>query len=60
MQISNPVEITYMMLAFMFLGGILVGALLRTCHMHRYTTMVGGAVGLLLGFALIETLPMIM
>lgn len=60
MQISNPVEITYLLLAFMFLGGILLGSFLRTCHMHRYTTVVGGAIGMLLGFALIESLPLLL
>lgn len=59
MQISNPVEITYVMLAFMFLGGILVGSLLRTCHLRRYTTVLGGIVGLMLGLALIVGLPML-
>lgn len=60
MQISNPVEITYVMLAFMFLGGILVGALLRTCHLRHHATVLGGVVGLALGYALIKVLPMLL
>jgi hypothetical protein len=60
MLINSGFEITYVLVAFALLGAILVGALITALHLERWhPRLVGAAVGALLGFVLIETLPML-
>jgi hypothetical protein len=60
MLINSGFEITYVLVAFALLGAILVGALITALHLERWhPRLVGAAVGALLGFVLIETMPML-
>ncbi|WP_233872946.1 hypothetical protein [Paraburkholderia adhaesiva] len=59
MLINSGFEITYVLVAFALLGAILIGALFTAMHLERlHPRLVGAALGALLGFVLIETLPM--
>ncbi|SAL05766.1 membrane protein [Caballeronia arationis] len=59
MIINNDFEIGYLLVAFALLGIILVGALLNVLHLDRWhPKMVGAAIGALIGFVLIEAVPM--
>lgn len=59
MVINNDFEIGYLLIAFALLGTILLGDLLGTLRLQRWhPKLVGAAVGALLGFALIEAVPM--
>ncbi|WP_168792722.1 hypothetical protein [Paraburkholderia aromaticivorans] len=59
MVISNDFEISYLLIAFALLGTILVGDLLSTPRLRLWhPKLLGAAVGALLGFALIEAVPM--
>lgn len=58
MVINNDFEISYLLIAFALLGTILVGNLLGALHLQRWhPELLGAAVGALLGFALIEAVP---
>jgi hypothetical protein len=57
MVINNDFEISYLLIAFALLGTILVGDLLSTRLQRWHPKLLGAAVGALLGFALIEAVP---
>ena len=60
MLINSGFEITYILVAFALLGAILIGALITALHLERWhPRLVGAAIGALLGFVLVETLPML-
>ena len=60
MVIDNDFEITYLLLVFALLGVILLGNLLSVLHLHtRHPTLICAALGALLGFALIEAVPLV-
>ncbi|WP_296650941.1 hypothetical protein [Paraburkholderia sp.] len=59
MLITSGFEITYVLIAFALLGAILIGALITALHLERWhPRLIGAAIGTLLGFVLIEALPM--
>ena len=59
MVIGNDFEIGFLLLAFALLGIILIGALLDTLKLQRlHPRLIGATVGALLGFALIEAVPL--
>ncbi|SIT45519.1 conserved hypothetical protein [Paraburkholderia ribeironis] len=59
MVIGNDFEIGYLLVAFALLGIILIGGLLDTLHLHKlHPRLLGATVGALLGFALIEAVPL--
>ncbi|OLL32215.1 hypothetical protein BTH42_07110 [Burkholderia sp. SRS-W-2-2016] len=59
MVINNDLEISYLLLAFALLGIILIGGLLDRMHMQKWhPRLVGATVGMLVGFALIEAVPL--
>ena len=59
MIISSDFEIGYLLTAFALLGLILVGSLLTALHLNRWhPKLVSATIGLLLGFALIEAVPL--
>jgi hypothetical protein len=59
MTVTSDVEIGYLLVAFALLGVILIGGLLTVLHLDRWhPRLVGAAIGALLGFALIEAVPM--
>lgn len=59
MVINNDFEIGYLLIAFALLGTILLGDLLGKLRLQRWhSKLVGAAVGALLGFMLIEAVPM--
>ena len=58
--IYSDFEIGYLIVIFALLGVILVGALLATFHLDRWhPKLLGAVIGALLGFALIEAVPML-
>ncbi|SAK87248.1 membrane protein [Caballeronia terrestris] len=60
MVITSDFEIGYLIIASALLGVILVGALLAAIHLDRWhPKLVGAAIGALVGFALIEAVPLI-
>ncbi|CAN0626053.1 conserved protein of unknown function [Burkholderia multivorans] len=60
MLINSGFEIGYLLIAFSMLGIILIGALLTCLHLDRWhPKLIGAIVGALIGFALIESLPML-
>lgn len=60
MLINSGFEITYVLVAFALLGAILIGALITALHLERWhPRLVGAAIGALLGFVLVEALPML-
>ncbi|EKS71985.1 MULTISPECIES: hypothetical protein [Caballeronia] len=60
MLINNDFEIGYVIAVFSLLGIIFVGALFARLHLERWHPRIVGAVlGALIGFALIEAVPII-
>jgi hypothetical protein len=60
MIINNDFEISYLLLVFALLGVILIGNLLSALHLQKlHPTLIGAALGALLGFALIEAMPLV-
>lgn len=59
MVIANDFEISYLLVAFALLGVILIGGLLDTLHLRNlHPRLLGATLGALLGFALIEAVPL--
>ena len=59
MIIGNDFEIGFLLVAFALLGIILIGALLDALHLQRlHPRLIGATVGALVGFALIEAVPL--
>ncbi|HEY2606198.1 hypothetical protein P0D88_27980 [Paraburkholderia sp. RL18-103-BIB-C] len=59
MVIADDFEISYLVVAFALLGAILIGSLLDTLHLQKlHPRLVGATLGALLGFALIEAVPL--
>ncbi|WP_027802211.1 hypothetical protein [Paraburkholderia dilworthii] len=59
MVIGNDFEIGFLLLAFALLGIILIGTLLDTLKLQKlHPRLIGATVGALLGFALIEAVPL--
>ncbi|QIE27635.1 hypothetical protein SBC1_57490 (plasmid) [Caballeronia sp. SBC1] len=59
MIISSDFEIGYLLAALALLGVILVGSLLTALHLNRWhPKLVSATIGVLLGFALIEAVPL--
>ncbi|MFC5427381.1 hypothetical protein ACFPTO_00920 [Paraburkholderia denitrificans] len=59
MLITSGFEITYLLVAFALLGAILIGTLITALHLERWhPRLIGAAIGVLLGYVLIEALPM--
>lgn len=59
MIIGNDFEIGFLLVIFALLGIILIGALLDTLHLQRlHPRLIGATIGVLVGFALIEAVPM--
>ncbi|CAE6805145.1 hypothetical protein R69927_01361 [Paraburkholderia domus] len=59
MVIGNDFEISYLVGAFALLGVILIGSLLEALHLERWhPRLLGATLGALLGFALIEAVPL--
>lgn len=59
MLIGNDFEIGYLLVIFALLGIILIGSLLDALHLGRWhPRLIGAALGALLGFALIEAVPL--
>ena len=60
MVISNDFEIGFLLVIFALLGIILIGALLDALHLQRlHPRLIGATIGVLVGFALIEVVPML-
>lgn len=60
MVINSGFEIGYLLIAFALLGVILIGALLSVLHIDRWhPKLIGAVIGTLLGFALIEAVPVL-
>ncbi|MCP3723699.1 hypothetical protein M3I53_11225 [Paraburkholderia sp. CNPSo 3272] len=61
MNINGSFEISFVLMAFMALGAVLIGGLLALMHMrHRYhPNLIGALIGALLCFLLLEALPAI-
>ncbi|TCF97735.1 hypothetical protein BZM26_29630 [Paraburkholderia strydomiana] len=59
MIIGNDFEIGFLLVAFALLGIILIGTLLDTLHLQNlHPRLIGATVGALVGFALIEAVPL--
>jgi UDP-N-acetylmuramyl pentapeptide phosphotransferase/UDP-N-acetylglucosamine-1-phosphate transferase len=59
MVIANDFEISYLVVAFALLGIILIGGLLDTLHLRKlHPRLLGAMLGALLGFALVEAVPL--
>jgi asparagine N-glycosylation enzyme membrane subunit Stt3 len=59
MVIADDFEISYLVVAFALLGAILIGSLLDTLHLQKlHPRLVGATLGALLGFALVEAVPL--
>ncbi|WP_168788110.1 hypothetical protein [Paraburkholderia aromaticivorans] len=59
MVINNDFEISYLVVAFALLGIILIGSLLDTLQLQKlHPQLIGATLGALLGFALIEAVPL--
>jgi hypothetical protein len=59
MVIGNDFEIGFLLLVFALLGIILIGAAQETLHLQRLNPrLIGATVGALVGFALIEAVPL--
>ncbi|MCG5074255.1 hypothetical protein [Paraburkholderia tagetis] len=60
MAINNDFEIAYLLVAFALLGAIFLGALISALHLDKWhPRLLGAVVGALVGFALIEAVPML-
>ena len=62
MVLNNTFEVSYVMLAFVALGAIVIGALVTLMHVKRryHPNLIGALVGALLCFLLLEALPAIL
>jgi hypothetical protein len=59
MIIGNDFEISYLLIVFALLGIVLIGGLLDKLQLQKpHPRLVGAALGVLLGFALIEAVPL--
>jgi UDP-N-acetylmuramyl pentapeptide phosphotransferase/UDP-N-acetylglucosamine-1-phosphate transferase len=59
MVINNDFEMGYLLVAFALLGIILIGTLLDSLHLEKlHPRLLGATLGALLGFALIEAMPL--
>ncbi|CAG9243182.1 hypothetical protein [Paraburkholderia caribensis] len=60
MIIGNDFEIGFLLVIFALLGIVLVGTLLDTLHLQRlHPRLIGATIGVLVGFAIIEAVPML-
>jgi hypothetical protein len=60
MVIVNDFEIAYLLVVFALLGAVVVGALISAIHLDKWhPRLVGALVGLLLGAAVIEAVPLL-
>lgn len=61
MNINGTFGISFVLMAFVALGAILIGSLLASMHMrHRYhPNLIGALIGALFCFLLLEALPAI-
>ncbi|SDC26237.1 hypothetical protein [Paraburkholderia lycopersici] len=61
MIVNGTFEISFVLMAFVALGAVLIGGLLASMHMrHRYhPNLIGALIGALLCFLLLEALPAI-
>ncbi|WP_322105270.1 hypothetical protein [Paraburkholderia sp. J41] len=61
MGIHGTFQFSYVLMAFVALGAILIGGLLASMHLrHQYhPNLIGALIGALLCFLLIEALPAI-
>ena len=61
MNINGTFEISFVLMAFVALGAVLIGGLLASMHMrHRYhPNLIGALIGALFCFLLLEALPAI-
>ncbi|KVN42072.1 hypothetical protein WJ63_27225 [Burkholderia pyrrocinia] len=58
--INSNYEIGFLLVVFVLLGVVLVGALLTAMHLERWhPRLIGAAIGALIGIALIEAVPML-
>lgn len=58
--INSDYEVGFLLFAFTLLGVVLIGALLTMLHLDRWhPRLIGAAIGALIGFALIEAIPML-
>lgn len=59
MVIDSDFEIGFLLVTFALLGIILIGGLLDTLRLEKlHPRLVGATLGALLGFALIEAIPL--
>lgn len=60
MIVNSDLEFSFMIISFALLGAILTGSLLTSKSLKRWhPRLLGATVGALLGFALIEAVPML-
>ncbi|BCZ85312.1 hypothetical protein PTKU64_89870 [Paraburkholderia terrae] len=60
MIIGNDFEFGFLLVIFALLGIILVGTLLDTLHLQKlHPRLIGATIGVLVGFAIIEAVPML-
>lgn len=60
MFVGIDFENGFLLVIFALLGIVLVGALLDACHLQRlHPRLIGATIGVLVGFALIEAVPML-
>jgi hypothetical protein len=60
MLITSDFEMGYLIVVFALLGVIFIGALLAAVNLDRWhPKLIGAAIGALLGFVLIEAVPLI-
>jgi hypothetical protein len=60
MLINSDFEMGYLIVVCALLGVIFIGALLAAVHLDRWhPKLIGAAIGALLGFVLIEAVPLI-
>jgi hypothetical protein len=60
MVIANDFEVACLLVAFALLGAILAGVLTRAIRLDKWNLrLVGALVGLLLGAAVIEAVPLL-
>jgi hypothetical protein len=56
--IYDDVEVGYIEVICALLGTIMIGGLLSAWHLRWHPKLIGAALGALLGFALIEAVPL--
>jgi hypothetical protein len=61
MFINRTFELSFLLMAFVALGAVLIGGLLASMHLrHRYhPNLIGALIGALFCFLLLEALPAI-